>query len=99
MQKTFHLSAPKMKKKKKHTHRERRGLNDLSRTAASSFSDTFDGSVVKLCNYMVILENTNIYLTHRHAAHTGVQHARPCIGTHFTDEREPLLPVDTVEMD
>lgn len=61
---------------------------------------TFDGSVVKSCSYMVVCKNTQIsYLTHRHAAHTGVQHARPCVGAHFTDEREPLLPVDTVEMD
>lgn len=39
------------------------------------------------------------YLSHRHAAHTGVQHTRPCVGAHLTDEREPLLPADTVEMD
>lgn len=96
LQKTFHLSAPKIKKKK---NTEKR-LNDVSRTAACSFYDTFDGSVLKSRSCMVILKNTNIsYLPHRHAAHTGVQHARPCIGAHFTDEREPLLPVDTVEMD
>lgn len=69
------------------------------------FYDTFDVSGVKTQRYiltalLVILKNTEpSYLTHRHAAHTWVQDTRPCIGAHFTDEREPLLPVDTVEMD
>lgn len=56
--------------------------------------------VVKSCSSVVILKNTVLsYLSHRHAAHTGVQHTRPCICAHLTDEREPLFPADTVEMD
>lgn len=39
------------------------------------------------------------YLPDRHAAHTGVKHARPSGGTHLTGEGEPLLPAYTVSMD
>lgn len=56
--------------------------------------------VVKSCSSLVFLKATMLsYLSHRHAAHAGVQHTRPCVGAHLADEREPLLPADTVEMD
>lgn len=80
-------------------------MNYCLRPAAQSFYDMIEGLAVKTHSYIltvlrVTFKNSKTsYLTHRHAAHTGVQYARPCIGAHFTDEWEPLLPVDTVEMD
>lgn len=73
--------------------------------AAQSFYDMIEGLVVKTHSYILTVLRVTFkncktsYLTYRHAAHTGVQYARPCIGAHFTDEWEPLLPADTVEMD
>lgn len=80
-------------------------MNNCLWPAAQSFYDMIEGLAVKSHSYIlttlrVTFKNSkSSYLTHRHAAHTGVQYARPRVGAHFTDEWEPLLPVDTVEMD
>lgn len=99
-QTTFHLLAPKMTKKSRTL-----GVNNGLWAAAQSFYDMIEGLGVKTHSYILTIilvtfkKGKTSYLTHRHAAHAGVQHARPGIGAHFTDEWEPLLPVDTVEMD
>lgn len=45
-------------------------MNDVSRTAIRSFYDTFDGSVVKSCSFMVVLKTLKCLTFRTDTRHT-----------------------------